>query len=46
MGKVIAQKRANPIAWFFGCNQFIIRHHLTKVMAFAQSIEQYELRAA
>ena len=46
MREVIAQKRANPIARLFGCDQFIIRRHFTKVMAFAQSKEQYELSGA
>jgi hypothetical protein len=46
MGKVIAQKRTNPIARLFSCDQFVIRRHFTKVMAFAQSKEQYELSGA
>ena len=46
MLEVIAQKRAYPIARFFGCDQFVIRRHFTKVMAFAQSKEQYELSGA
>ena len=46
MDEVIAQKRTNPIARLFGCDQFVISRHLTKVMAFAQSKEQNELSGA